>query len=517
MADPPIEHKNVVVSKRLIAINSASQVIARILNITILLWAYQYLLQRISAEEFAVLPVVTALMVFAPVFFSFFTGGIARYVVEAYARGDNDRVAAVVSSIVPPMIMLTALFGAGGILFALNIEHVLNIAPQMIGDARIMAILLILGFCFQMAALPFSIGHQVQQRFVELNLLGVARDAIRIVLLLSLLLGIGPQVIWVVVATFVSEAAFNLAVLYRSRVLVPELRFKASRFSVAQAWELTNFGLWTTLGRMGTMLYANAGTLILNLFGTPVDVTSYHIAATLFRQLDTLVNLAVAPLQPVVTAMHALNDAERLKSTMLSAGRYALWAALAIATPLSIFAGPFVDLYAGAEYQIAGLAIVILMLNFLSTAPTVILAMVSIATGRLKPFFLPAFLMQVAGFLMMLGFSKYAGAGVIGITAALAAITILGQVLYFWPLNLKLGVMEVGEFIRRTLLPGMLPALIGGVVWVGIAWIMPPQTWIALFLSGACGGVVYLAALAAFCLQPDEQDFARRQLRRVGI
>ena len=84
------------------AINSASSVLAKIVNMTVLLWVYQYLLKRIPAEEFAVLPVVTAIMVFAPLFFSFFTGGISRYVVEAYAKGDFERVTRIVSSIFPP-------------------------------------------------------------------------------------------------------------------------------------------------------------------------------------------------------------------------------------------------------------------------------------------------------------------------------------------------------------------------------------------------------------------------------
>ena len=68
----PVEHKHVAVSKKLVAINSASQVVARVLNITVLLWAYQYLLKRIPAEEFAILPIVSANIAMASLFFSLF-------------------------------------------------------------------------------------------------------------------------------------------------------------------------------------------------------------------------------------------------------------------------------------------------------------------------------------------------------------------------------------------------------------------------------------------------------------
>ena len=91
----------VEISKRLVLINSISSVITRLINILFLVWIYEYLLERISTEEFAVYPVVAAIIVFAPLFSSLLTGGISRFVIEAYARGEMQRVTEIVSSIVP--------------------------------------------------------------------------------------------------------------------------------------------------------------------------------------------------------------------------------------------------------------------------------------------------------------------------------------------------------------------------------------------------------------------------------
>ena len=65
---------HVVISKRLVVTNAVSAVLVRLLNVFLLLWVYHYLLARISPEQFAVYPVVMAMMLFAPLFFSFFTG-----------------------------------------------------------------------------------------------------------------------------------------------------------------------------------------------------------------------------------------------------------------------------------------------------------------------------------------------------------------------------------------------------------------------------------------------------------
>jgi hypothetical protein len=109
------------------------------------------------------------------------------------------------------------------------VEDILKIAPGMEDDARLMLFLLVVSYALQMAMLPFTMGFHVRQRFVELNIIGVLRDLLRIALLLALLLallvGIGPSVLWVVVASVIAEQAHLAAVVVRSRQLVPEARF----------------------------------------------------------------------------------------------------------------------------------------------------------------------------------------------------------------------------------------------------------------------------------------------------
>jgi hypothetical protein len=58
--------------------------VARLVNFLVPMWVYQYLLTRLPAEEFAVLLVVLSVMLFAPLFFSFFTGGINCYILDVH-------------------------------------------------------------------------------------------------------------------------------------------------------------------------------------------------------------------------------------------------------------------------------------------------------------------------------------------------------------------------------------------------------------------------------------------------
>ena len=54
----------VVISKKLVLVNAFSGVAARVINIGILLWLYQYLLKKISVEEYSLYPVLMSSIVF---------------------------------------------------------------------------------------------------------------------------------------------------------------------------------------------------------------------------------------------------------------------------------------------------------------------------------------------------------------------------------------------------------------------------------------------------------------------
>ena len=131
-------------------------------------------------------------------------------------------------------------------------------------------------------------------------------------------------------------------------------------------------------------MYTNAATLVLNIHGSAVDVTSYHIGATFFRQINSTINLAAQPLQPAITAMNALEDRRRLASTVLRGGRYALWVSMILASPLTLYADVFIDLYLGDKYSIASMIIVLFMITFPFTQPTSLLAMTAMATRSMS-------------------------------------------------------------------------------------------------------------------------------------
>ena len=509
------EHRHVIVSERLVAVNAASSLGARLLNASVLLWMYQYLLSRVSHGEFAVYAVLMAVMAFAPLFFSVFTGGVSRYIVEAYALDMPELVAEIASSILPLLGAASAAFMLVGLLVAAFIDHILKIAPGMEHTAQLMLCLLAANYALQMVTLPYTTGFHVRQRYVELNSLGIARDVFRIILLVTLLVGIGPSVLWVVVATVIADQAHLAVVLFRSRRLLPDIRFKRELFRWATGRKLISFGLWTTLGQVAIMMVTSAGILILNAYGTALDVTVYHLGATAFRQIESAVGLAAFPLLPALTAMHSLSDWGRLKRTILRGGRYGLWVSLFVACPAAFYSREFVQLYLGSGFADAALVLTLFMAVFLFLGPTSLLPMLAMASARVRDYHLAFFVTSLLGLLLSLYLVTVQGLGAFGVALSLLIVTGGSRLLYFWPLQLRLTGASWSDFRSNVLFRGMLPALVASMVWMALDRLLPPENWSALILSICIGAAVYVLTLFQFCLDTSDRDIARRVGRKV--
>lgn len=509
------EHRHVIVSQRLVAINAASSLVARLLNVTVLLWMYQYLLTRISPEEFAVYAVLMAVIAFAPLFFSVFTGGVSRYVVEAYALGQPRRVAEIASSILPLLGAASGIFLLAGLVAAAFIEDLVKIAPGMEDTAGLMLSLLVANYALRMATLPYTMGFHVRQRFVELNMLDVLRDLLRIVLLVTLLVGVGPSVLWVVVAGVIAEQAHLAVVLIRSRQLLPEVRFKAKLFRWATGRKLVSFGLWTTLGQLAIMMVTSVGILILNAYGTALDVTVYHLGATAFRQIESAVSLAAFPLLPALTAMHSLADRARLARTTLRGGRYGLWVSLLVACPAAVYSREFVQLYLGDGFADAAIVLALFMAIFLFLGPTTLLPMLAMAMARVRAYHLPFFVFSALGLLFTLYLVAGRGLGALGVVLSVLIVTGLSELVYFWPLQIRLTGVRWRDFVTTVLFRGLLPAAAGSVVWALLGQLYPPETWFSLVLVISAGAVVYVATLVLFCLDENDQNTAARIANKI--
>ena len=501
----------VEISKRLVLINSASSVATRVVNVSVLVWLHQYLLRRISTEEYSLYPVLMAVMVFVPMLTVILTSGLGRYIVEAYAKGDERRVTQIVSTMFP------LLLGAGIILlplgwtFAWYVDRVLTITPDRVWDARIMLGLLMFSAAIRLPLAPFGVGMYVRQKFVLSNFIGLCIQILRISLLFILLFGISTRVLWVVVAS-VSADLFSLFVnVTISRCLVPALKFQPSHIRWAVAKKITSFGGWHLLGTIGENIRLAADPIILNKLATPLDITCFHLGSMPMRQIQGMSSAVKRPLGPQLVAMHVSGDKRRLGNTYLRGNRYALWATLILTLPLMIYSREIINLWVGSKFTTAATVMVLVLSQYPFMYSNMMMGNIAIATGNMRSAALRGFTLKIANLLLTLYLVGSLGMGAVGSALGTFLTTTFVYSIVAVPLGLRLSNVRFNKWLRETIWLGCLPGVLGAVIWIILKAIVAPSTWASLGFCFFTGLVGYMATLMIFCLT----EYDRKNLKRL--
>lgn len=500
----------VQISKRVVLINTASAVLARVINLSVVLWLNAYLLRRINPEELQLWPLLMTLIVLLPLFTSILTSGLGRFVLAAYATGDDRRVTQIVSTMFLPLVGAAGGIMAAGSVLAWQIDHVLVVPAGQLWDARIMLALLILAAAVKPPCTAFSVSFFVQQKFALYNLIAVAGELFRVFLLFVLLFGVGTRVLWVVVANVAAELTVGAVVLVLSRRMLPALRFRRREIRWGQARQIMSFGGWNFLSNMAIRLRETLVLLLLNRLAAPLDVVVFNTGYLGRRQLDAWADVLGGPLYPVVTSMHALGAKDRIRALYLRGGRLALWVILMVGLPAALYAEPIIRLYATRTYQEAAVVMVLTLAELPVAYGAWMVWQVASATDRLRPVSLCVLGAQAAGVALVFCAVRLLRWDASGVALALLVVGVLSEVLVLWPLGLRLSGATFGAWVRETLVPGLTPGCVASVVWAALALVVRPDSWGAVGLCVAAGLLCYGAVLLAFCLEPrDRQDLAR--------
>lgn len=503
--------------KKVVLFNGASSLATIVLRISVLVWVNQHLIRRISPEEYGLFPLVSSLVVFGDFFKNIFTGGLGRYIVEEDARGNQEGVTRVVSSMFPFLVAGSLILGAVAAVAIWKIDSLLDISVSQVADARLMFGLLIVMLLVGMVAGPFNIGPYVRQRFGIINAVGLAEEALRIGILLCLLFGVSTRVLWLVIAS-VSAALVRTAVLWiMTKKMLPAVALNWRLASISTARRMIEFGAWTSVQGLTNLMSNSVPFLLLNRFGSAMDVSAFHLGRLPDVQLRRLALAAVTPVQPALTCKFATEGEAAMQESYIRGGRYHLWLTLIGIAPFLIFAKPIATLYAGERYQGVGLVMIATLGCYPAIWASAMFYRVAHAIGRVRKYYVCDIFVQTAALGAMYVVVAWLGWGAAGAAMAMSLTLITMHFALIWPMGLRLVGGTWSRFFRATLLPGLAPFAVAILLCLTFGGLVDVNNWWLLGAAGALAVSGYLVTLFGLCLDSSDRAFiasVRTSLRK---
>lgn len=473
-----------------------------------------FLLNRVNPDEFAVYPLIATLLFFLPLIMGAFESPCSRYVILAYAKNDRKRITEIVSTVMPVLAAVSMLVFFLGLIAAYYIDSIFVIAPPFVADAQLMTAMLVVSALLSLILTPYSVAFSTMQRMVLSNAIYLGGELLKLAILIVLLIGVGPRVLWVVVAHFIATVTVTIIRAVVSRRMIRELRFSRSSVRWDMVGELTGFGSYTLGLQISRFLRSAIPIWILNGLGNPVGVTSYHLGQTAYRQAMQIWYPVRNNIGPPLIAMHAKGEHARLRQAYYRGGRIALWLIMIIATPLIVFHEQIISLYASDTYLLAGGVMVLLLLRLPVELMNGVLPQIARAKGDIKRLSTVMLASESIIGVVMLSAVWILGHG--AITAAFCALigSLLTELFLIWPIAMRLVEGKRRDSIHKTFLPGLTPAVGAGIVWYGFMLFLDPQTWAQLSLALMPGWAAYIG-FGMLCLLPEDRRDLGSMLSRI--
>lgn len=507
-------NQRVPISKKLLLVNSASAVVARLINVAVMLWVVQYLFKMAGTGEVAVLGLVTYVILAIPIFTAIFTWALSRHVTEAYAQGNDGLVTEITSTMFAVLVPVGALVLALGLLFLKYVDVVFPIPPDLVTDARIMLSLLFVQVVVRLVAAPFAVGLFVHQRFVLLNVIDTTSTFLRVVILAVLFLGIGPRALWMVVAQVAAYALQDVAKVAVSMWIMPSLRFDRRQIRGRTARSLIGFNTWAVANHLAWFLHDSGPTMVLYRFASPLDVGTLYVPSVADIQIRNLVQTTTIPMLPVLTAMSATDQMDRLRRNFLRGCRWSLWLVMYFVVCLVVFRAEVMRLYFQETYPLYAASSLVLGLLLAAHAfylPRLMFMKVAFAMGRVGAAISINLVSQICNFALMLYLVIGLHAGAVGTALSTLSIEIVWFVLIWTPFIAWFMKVPLGQYVREACLWGWAPAVACTLFCEIVRRTVHPTGLLSVGLCMLTGLVVYLAVLLGGCLA----DADRADLKRV--
>ncbi|WP_172300497.1 lipopolysaccharide biosynthesis protein [Pseudoruegeria sp. HB172150] len=496
-------------------LNATSSIVTMLLRMGALVWVNQFLIHRIAPEEYALVPVVASLLVIAEILPLIFMRGLSRFMVEADARQDTAEMTRIVSSMVPVLTAVAMVLLVGGLLATVNIDSVINVAPEYRWQAQAMLLMLVAVLCLRVALTPFRVGLHVRMRFVEENMILLATEVLRVVLLVFLLLAVSTQVIWVTVSTCVANVVNMLILIGYTVRIIPDARLRLSAIAVATVKRLLSFSLWTLFQAFNNLVLRAVPALLLNRNASAIDVASFHIGNLADTQIRRLAVAATAPAKPALTTIYATEGEDSLQKFYYLGGRYYLWVTLFLLPPLLVFAYPLIELYAGARYLKAAPVMVMLLGVYPFVWASGMFYEVAYSVGRIRSFNICIMILSLAALGGMWYLVVIRDLGALGAAMGLSGSYAIVHLLIMWPAGLWLVKGTWPVFVGETLVRGIAPFVAACLACAAFGYVFPITSWGGFFLGSAVSALVYPAVLIGLCLSESDKVLMQRAVHKI--
>lgn len=321
------------------------------------------MIRLLGQSEYGLYALIGSLIAYFSVLDLGLGNAIVRYTSRNRAVGDKQIEAKLngMFLILYLIIGILTIFIGAIIYFYIDDIFTNGLSTSELRKAKIMVIIITINFAFSFPLAIFGSIIQAYERFVIFKLVEIVRIlAVPIITLPFLYLGFGSVAMVVIVSVVnIGSLLFNLYYCFK----YIKIKFHFGKIDLTLLKEILGYSFFVFLGVIVDQIYWNTDQFILGALVGTVSVAIYAIAMqfiNMYKRFSTSISGLFLPRASIMVARKSSN--EEITNEMIKYGRIQYTIMAYILTGFILFGRPFINFWAGTNYDTAYIITLIIMI-----------------------------------------------------------------------------------------------------------------------------------------------------------
>ncbi len=271
-----------------------------------------YITNTVGVEAYGFVSLAKNFVAYANIVMTALNSYAARYMALEYMSGNYDRYKRYFSTVFIADIVLGGIMFVIGVVCVINMEHMLNISPELVASVKLLFLLSFFTFYVTAMTTVFAATGYVKDRLDIVNGLRCLGYVAEIIVLVFCFFIMKPTVWYVGLATVIDAALVLVGTWIMTKKLVPESKVKIKLYSWKAVGKLVGNGLWNSANSLGNTLNSGLDLIITNLLLTPIGMGQLSIAKTISGLVNLVYSTISQPFQPTFLKRYSDNDIDGL-------------------------------------------------------------------------------------------------------------------------------------------------------------------------------------------------------------
>ena len=487
-------------SKKIVR-NTAWMYVGFAFNTLIGLLIMPFIVHNLGVDAYGVFAIVGVVIGYVSLLEFGIGVSLIKFIAEYNVKKEYEKINKIISTAFVLYLTLGSI-GCGTILIFTDffVNSLFHIPENLIDVTKFVFMITAVTFLYSFVFGVFSNIITGLQRFDITNKIQIFMRALSSVAVVSVLwLGYGLVEFVIVTALFgVIGITINIIIAKR---LMPEISLIPRYFDIELVKVIAGFSFAVFIGNISGAIIFNIDKLLIGIFLPIGEVTIYTIGATLSLIVFQIPSQIAPAILPASSELNAKNDKSAIKELILRGTKFAVTLSTPLVIVLFTLAHPIIKFWMGSGFETSAYILQILVLGFFINTFTHALTPTLVGTGKVKIFACYAIVSIIMN--ISLSIILILKMGVLGAALGTSITMILLWSVFTIHISrvFDISVLHLFEALKRTIFVG-----VGLFISLYLLYYyFPPDNLYWLLIYALCIGIIYLALVVRFILNPDER------------